>query len=196
MGDGASSRHTHSSLTQGSFERLLLSLDPDRDRAGEQYELIRRKLVKFFECRASPSPEDDADEAITRVAKRIGDGETILNLRAYFYGVARLVLLEAGREQRREMALPAVVHEPPSVDDARESEARLGCLEHCLDAMPVASRELIVSYYQGDNSSRIRQRHQLAAAHDIPMNALRIRMHRLRTKLENCMGHCLARTAG
>ena len=176
-------RRTAAALTQSSFDRLLFSLDPDRDRAGEQYEVIRRKLVKFFECRTSPNPEDDADETISRVARRIEEGEAIQNLPAYFYGVARLVLLEAA---------PAM---QPEEDAAGEEEARLGCLQRCLEALPGTSRELLVSYYLGDKGGRIRQRHQLAANLGIPMNALRIRMHRLRATLEDCVTRCLGQAA-
>jgi hypothetical protein len=46
-------------LTQSSYDRVLSSLDSDRDGADEKYELIRRKVVKFFECRVD-YPEDDA----------------------------------------------------------------------------------------------------------------------------------------
>src|SRR5687767_5350475 len=190
MGNGASSRHIKSVLTESSFQRLLASLDPDRDRAGERYELVRRKLVKFFECRASATSEDDADETISRVARRIEEGEAIGNLSAYFYGVARLVLLEGGRERRRESVAATALSEAREVE-AGNSEERLHCLERCLDTLPAPSRELIVTYYRGEGSYRIRQRHQLAVELGIPLNALRIRVHRLRARLEECVKGCL-----
>jgi DNA-directed RNA polymerase specialized sigma24 family protein len=180
----------HSPLTGSSFDRLLLLLDADRDRAGEQYELLRRKLVKFFECRRSPTAEDDADETITRVARKIEEGEAINQVAAYSYGVARLVLLESNRQHRRQMTLVEPVPAVHADRDSTEAEARLACLERCLDGLPAATRDLLVSYYEGSKSGRIRQRHRLADAHGMPINALRIRVHRLRAKLEDCVKRC------
>src|SRR5262249_48299471 len=38
-------------ITREAFDRMLAELHPDIDRAGEQYEKIRQKLVKLFEWR-------------------------------------------------------------------------------------------------------------------------------------------------
>jgi hypothetical protein len=38
-------------ITREAFDRMLAELHPDIERAGEQYENIRRKLVKLFEWR-------------------------------------------------------------------------------------------------------------------------------------------------
>ena len=182
-------------LTRSSFDRLLSSLDPDREHAGERYELMRRKLAKFFECRGSLAADDDADETISRVARRIEEGEPVEHLNAYFYGVARLVLFESRRRpQWQQLSLDA---DPAAADTAQDdpaSEARLACLETCLDTLPPDQRELVVGYYQGDHAERIRLRRTLADRHGIPMNALRIRVHRLRLLLETCVAGCLTRS--
>ena len=36
-------------LTQAAFDGLLAMLDSDRDKAGEKYEFIRLKLLKYFQ---------------------------------------------------------------------------------------------------------------------------------------------------
>src|SRR6266498_451331 len=66
-------------LTQEAFDKLLLSLDSDRNSAGAIYSETRGKLTRFFEWRGCPFPEDHADETINRVAKRLVEGEEILN---------------------------------------------------------------------------------------------------------------------
>ena len=55
--------HEKWALSQRGFDRLLDRLGPDRERAGERYEALRFKLIKFFEWRGSPFPEGDTDEA-------------------------------------------------------------------------------------------------------------------------------------
>lgn len=173
-------------LTANAFERLLARIDSDRDTAGAQYELVRRKLIKFFECRGSLTPEDDADETISRVATRL-EHEVVHNLNAYFYGVARFVLLEEGRERaRRRDSIDIESIDLPAPREPHDDE-RMAWLEKCLDALPAASRRLLLAYYQEDKGDKIRHRRGLAESFGIPMNALRIRLHRLRATVEECV---------
>ena len=60
-------------LTQESFAALLLFLDADRERAGEKYEELRRTLIRFFEWRGAPFPEEHADETLNRVARQAAE---------------------------------------------------------------------------------------------------------------------------
>ena len=174
-------------LTATAFERLLARIDPDRDAAGAQYELIRRKLIKFFECRGSPSAEDDADETFSRVAARLEQDEVVENLNAYFYGVARYVLLEEGRERARRRDSIDVETVDPAAPPEAGDEQRLEWLDACLDALPAASRDLLLAYYQEEKGDKIRHRRRLADSFGIPINALRIRVHRLRLTVEECV---------
>src|SRR5438309_6302132 len=106
-------------LTKEAFERLLSSLDARRDRAGEKYENVRRKLIEFFEARGSHSPADHADETINRVARRLDEGESIQDLSAYFYGVARLLFKETLRRHDKE---PITLDLAPALPIATEDE--------------------------------------------------------------------------
>ena len=58
-------------LTQDAFDGFLASLDRDRDKAGEKYEYIRLKLLKYFQWCGSDEPDIDADETINRVTRKI-----------------------------------------------------------------------------------------------------------------------------
>jgi DNA-directed RNA polymerase specialized sigma24 family protein len=55
---------------------------------------IRANLVRFFEWRGCPFPEDHADETFNRMARKIADGEEIQKPAGYVMGVARLLVLE------------------------------------------------------------------------------------------------------
>src|SRR4029453_5040025 len=87
-------------LTEDAFEKLLAQLDADRERAGEKYERIRHKLIKFFEWRGGASPEEYADRSIDRVARRVYEGAElrVSDPYLYFHGVALKVLKEHWRE--------------------------------------------------------------------------------------------------
>src|SRR5947209_5921854 len=127
-------------LTTESFARLLAGFDHDRERAGEQYEDLRRRLIKFFEWRGAPFPEEHTDETLNRVAAKLAAGVEIKNLRGYGYEVARLVCLEVwkGNERRREPleASHYDVVAAPAVDPEEGREVLLECLDDCLVRLP------------------------------------------------------------
>ena len=180
-------------LSREAFEALLARLDPDPERAGERYEDIRLRLMKFFQWRQAASPEDLADETIDRVGQRLRDDGTIQpqNWPAYVHGFARNVLREHWKEQGRHR--PQALHF--AAEPAREGESRerrLECLDRCLAALPEESRALILAYYQLQRGAQIEHRKRVAEAHGIPLNALRLRVHRIRGRLEVCVRGCLA----
>ena len=188
---------------------MLTLLAPDRERAGEEYEAIRSKLVKFFRWRGWPRPEELVDETIDRVSWRLAEGEVIRQADPflYFHGVAKNVLREAwSQEPRKTRHPPAAIgfyrsaddHAPPldGVDEAMELEARLSCLERCLEHLGAAEQELIVRYYGGQGSELIEQRRRMAEEMGIPLNALRIRAYRVRVRLAACLEAALRRTSG
>src|SRR5262245_26610723 len=98
----AASSRRRWALTQEAFDTLLTHLGPDRESAGDKYLEVRCNLIRFFEWRGCPFPEDHADETINRVAKRASEGEEIRNPAGYFLGAARMLLLEIHKERAKE----------------------------------------------------------------------------------------------
>jgi len=86
-------------LTQEAFDGFLTALGPDRDGAADRYLDIRRNLVRLFEWRGCPTPDDYADETINRCARKIGEGEEIRDVATYCIGVARMLLREMSRDR-------------------------------------------------------------------------------------------------
>jgi DNA-directed RNA polymerase specialized sigma24 family protein len=182
------------SLSEEAFARLLARLDPDRGRAGERYEDLRRTLVRFFEWRRAPFPDEHADETFDRVARRLAEGVEISNFGGYCYEVARLVYLETlkgprARQTPLESAEPTAIAEAGL--EATRKEARMACLDECLASLTPDSRELIVAYYRNDGRDRIDARKAMAAGRGLRLEALANRAQRLRDKLERCVTACL-----
>jgi RNA polymerase sigma factor (sigma-70 family) len=174
-------------LTQEAFDKLLACFDPDRERAGEKYEQLRHKLILYFEGRRCLPAEDCVDETFNRVAKRIDEGEQIRDLTNYAFGVARRVFLEHQRDERERLTEPPT---PPPEENS--DEVRLRCLDQCLERLPPKDREIALQYYQAEQGrEKIENRRRLATLLDITPNALRIRVNRLRDKLEACVKECL-----
>jgi len=176
-------------LSQTSFDRFLTVLDANRERAGQMYEALRVRLVKFFEWRACQFADDLADETLDRVVKKFDSGETINDYLNYSYGVARLVYLETVKKQAREKA---VVINMPFTEIAEENEnPQLDCLEKCLQKLSAENRTMILHYYRDDKQAKIDYRKKLADKFEISTNALRIKTLRIRAKLEECVFNCL-----
>jgi len=177
-------------LTQEAFDKLLHALDGDRARAGNIYQETRSNLIRFFEWRGCPFPEDHADETINRVARRILEGEDVRDVPKYFFGVARLLFLEIQKARARELnALNNLPDAEPSSHDS--DETRLDCLRQCLGGISDDQRDLIIGYYQGEKSNKINNRQILAERLRIPIGTLRMRALRLREQLEICVEKCL-----
>lgn len=179
-------------LTQEAFDKLLTAFGEDQDSAAKKYLEIRNNMVRFFEWRGCPFPEDHADETINRVAKRLAEGEAIENPSGYCMGVARMLLLEINKERAREQrALGEMAYSQVAPPDASESEKHIECLRSCLQSLPADSRELIVEYYNGEKGTKIKNRKNLVERLGIPVNTLRMRALRLRERIRACVEDCL-----
>jgi DNA-directed RNA polymerase specialized sigma24 family protein len=181
-------------LTQEAFDRLLVALGGDRDSAAQKYLEIRSNLVRFFEWRGCSFPEDHADETINRIAKRVAEGEEILNYSGYAVGVARLLLLEINKgRQREQLALAEIGQTSEIYEEQDDGEHRLVCLRSCLETLTTDNRALILQYYQGEKGEKIQNRKKLMDRLGIPVNTLRMRALRLREKLQSCVEECVGR---
>lgn len=181
-------------LTQEAFDGLLDWLDNDRERAGRKYETVRYRLIKIFSCRGCGEAEDLADETINRVSDRVPEiaqgytGDPAL----YFYGVAQRVHLESMRKKHAPESLearPPTIAAEPMIGDEIEAESE--CLERCMERLPAENRLLVLQYYRDEKQAKINHRKRLASELGIAVNALRIRAHRIRQTLQQCVHGCL-----
>ena len=177
-------------LSREALERLLALLDPDPAKAARRFQQLRRQLTRLFEWRGAGFPEDLADETISRVARKLAQGVEIRSDDPfrYFCGVAHLVFKEVLRERQRErQLLDPASWTPHTEPDEEPDDERMEALQECLDRLPPSSRDLILDYHEGERRGRIDNRRAIAERLDIPLNALRIRVHRIRTRLERCV---------
>jgi DNA-directed RNA polymerase specialized sigma24 family protein len=186
------------SLTQEAFDALLTALGPDRDRAADRYLEIRRNLVRLFEWRACPAPDEYADETLNRCARKIGEGEEIRDVATYAIGVARMLLREMSRDRAKDIRpledAPEPSTQPHEIDD--ESERRMHCVRTCLGQLTPENRELILHYYHGEKGDKIQNRKGLTRIFGLGASGLRMRALRLRQSLQLCSENCLQRRQG
>ena len=170
-----------------AFERFLCWLGPDPESAGRKYELIRDRLIMMFRARRCVFAEDLADTTFERVARKLADlsNEFTGDPARYFYGVAKKVYLEYQKEivtSRRRVGCSL----PPDAED-EDLEKMLKQLDEALNAIPKSDRELILTYYTGSGKNKIQHRRALAQQSGLGLNALRLRVFRIRQEIKNQM---------
>lgn len=169
-----------------AFDKLLTWLDPDREKAAEKYQRIQLRLIRIFSAKGCSEAEDLADETFNVVTRKsdwliqnyVGDPAL------YFYAVAKKIFLE----QLKRKTLP----EPPPAPDHSEIERQCTCLDECLERLTTPrERDIVLRYHQKEKKEKIRERKQLARELGISLNALRIRIWHIHTRLRPCVQECL-----
>jgi len=181
-------------LTADSFQRLLKSLDEGEESGGRNYEEMRRKLVQYFDRKNCLDPEELADEALNRVARRLEEQGSIIGitLEHYCYIVATYVFRESRRKPEHVSLGDLPVSAQPALNaEPEEKERRLNCLERCAQKLKPEEYKLIIQFYQDEEGVKIENRRRLAEALGISSATLNVRAHRIRGKLEPCVEKCL-----
>jgi len=189
------------SLNAIAFERLLRRLGSDREAAGEQYEALRRRLVKFFQWNSCFPSEDLADETLDRLAQKLSEHE-IHDIFGFALGMAKKVSQEAHKKSRRtvhitdldgwEDTFPQTGDAEGAIHDAIENDLRTRCLQTCAAHLTENDRALFFAYFSSAEDSA-RHRQALAERLGLTMGALRVRVTRLREQLEKCVRKCRKR---
>jgi DNA-directed RNA polymerase specialized sigma24 family protein len=186
------------------WERLLAALDAEREAAAKAYQGLHQRLAQRFAWRGADDPAALADLTFDRVADKLAAGEEVRDIVGFTLGVARFVELEAARRASSERTAIEKERGVPAADpdESAEHERRVAALQRCLEALEATERELMLDYHQGRGQARIERRQRLADALSVGLNALRIRVHRLRARLQGCVegrlknrGNVLARVA-
>lgn len=183
---------------QTGFEKLLNLLAADREEAGLKYESLRLRLIKYFDWRDCVDSDDLADEVFDRVIKKLNEGEKIENINAYAATVAQFVFKEYCRRKERKMHsieenfnVKQLVSSENFVAKLEESkDVQKICLTECLNKMDAETRKLLVAYHDTDEATMIASRKRLADSLSMNLNTLRIKVCRLKSKLEECARKC------
>jgi hypothetical protein len=186
-------------LDSAALQALLNALTPDSAQAGEAYESLRCRLIRFFRWNNCLAPEELADVAFDRLAVKLAGGqEPILDPAKFVLGIARMMLHEQHARQVREKKMLSLFSlfqaSRHHIDEYQQQHE--DALNHCLECLSSANRYLLDRYYSGDAAQRIQNRHALAVELNIGINALRNRALRLRKQLEDCTGCQLAKARG
>lgn len=176
-----------SSIDQTLFDELFKMLEPEAASMESRFSQCRRKLFKFFVWRRCEDPESLADETIVRLLKNVNNGQQISSQRpySYVYGIASNVFQEYLRVRRKNVVVTDLSH----VADRAFTPDEDGCGPLCLKKLDPEKRELLVHYYL-DNEDR----DKIAEEQVSSINALRLKIHRIKQELRRCWEECQRRS--
>lgn len=156
---------------------LLDYFDPkDRKNAEIRLLQLRDVLWRFFEWRGVRDPEDCVHTVFLRGMEKISGGTPVYakELGGFLYGIARMVLLEATRNDAKDQSAGEApgppAYRPGPVLNPVETKIYL---EECLSGLDKDERELLTGYAVGAERPR-----------GMSQQALRLRIHRIRKKLQ------------
>jgi hypothetical protein len=176
--------HRREPPNKEAFDKLLLWLDPDREKAGKKYQTIQFRLIRIFATKGCTDPEDLVDESFNVAALKIDwlRENYVGDPAFYLHGIAKKIFLEIK---------PKPI--PPRLEpDTDELERRSTCLDQCLDRLTTTKeRRLVLEYHAKERQERIRTRRQLAHELGCTMNALRIKVFHIHARIRPCIKECL-----
>ena len=176
-------------VTREKFADFLAWLNPEGDRAGEEYERLRFRLYTFFSQRHCRFAEELVDETINRVILKSSE-EKIENKIAYCYGVAKNVYRESLRRERNHLNIDEVPMAAKS--PAAELSFSRECLDKCLAELSPESRNLILDYFSEVKLAKIEMHRRISESLEMTQTALRMRVMRIKQKLKLCVQECMS----
>ena len=188
----------HDNLSANDFDALLALFSMDREKAGEEYELIRGGLVRFFKFKGCADPLHLADETINRVASKIDSFDVSRNIRpvSFFYGFASNVLFEYRRIANREFSLSETEFAiGAGLEENDSNDIENGCLQKCLERLSEIERKMIIDYYTSEGHEKIESRRQMCERVQCSAGALYTKICRIRAILRGCIEKCLGDAA-
>jgi RNA polymerase sigma factor (sigma-70 family) len=177
------------------FDDLLDWLNPDREQASSIYLNLRKSLLRIFAWNRCTDPEGMTDETFDRVARQVHilRDTYVGNPKLFFYAVANNLIREYQKKIKSYVSIDGIeiAEDPPQELEEETSERRRECLTKCLQRLPKEKRELILTYYAKEKRAKSIHRAAMARRLGVSIEALRVRMLRIRGSLEECVGLCL-----
>jgi DNA-directed RNA polymerase specialized sigma24 family protein len=177
-------------VTRENFEIFLKWLNPNAEKAGDEYERLRFRLITFFSARKCLYADELADATLNRTVEKVSqlNAETIENKTSYVYSIAKYVYLESLRKEKTFLNIEDV---PIASKSLEETDFSGECLDSCLKKLASDQRQFILEYFSESKAQKIALHKQTAAQLEISPTALRMKASRIKQKLSVCVKDCM-----
>jgi DNA-directed RNA polymerase specialized sigma24 family protein len=171
-------------MTEESLKILLANLSSNPNEAAAAYTNLRNSLVRFFQLKGDFDADEAADSTLDRVALKLSQSTEVTNVTSYGFGVARLIFLERLRISEKNKK----AHDGFYNDQKRDEADNYSVFRECFEKLQQKEKEILEDYFADMPSSDLMiYREKLSAKYDISLNNLRIKVFRLRRRLDDCL---------
>ncbi len=177
-------------VTRENFEIFLKWLNPKTEKAGNEYERLRFRLITFFTSRRCLYADELADVTLNRTIEKVNqlNAETIENKTSYVYAIAKYVYLES---LKKEKTFLNIEDQPIAAKPIEETDFSGKCLDKCLGKLDIEQRKFILGYFSESKAEKIALHKKTAENLEINSTALRMRASRIKQKLSVCVKDCV-----
>lgn len=169
------------------FLELLASTSGNEDGAS-CYIRLHRKLEGFFTLRGIRGTAGAADAVIDIAVRKIAEGTPVPDAWKYCMGIARNVAKDLLRRERRETESFLKFLEDLDNDSTEQVDRITHVLKPCFEQLADDDKALLVAYCRiMQGRARAERRRELAAVMKMTVQAVRMRVNRLRKTLTDCV---------
>ena len=168
---------------------LLNALCPDDpDEAIRRFLLLHQKLESFFRLNGMYDPPTDADDTCDRAEEKLANGYDIPDITRFCMGIARNIVRERRRNRKREeWAWLELLGYSQDKSNEAVVEKIMNLMKPCFEELPTDDQVLLIEYCNVSPQERAEVRHKLADRLNLSIAALRIKVTRLRRRLQECV---------
>ncbi len=175
-------------LTAESYSLLLKTFASDEGEAVTALSKLRGSLGRFFQIKGDSDPDEAADETLDRVAVKLGDAVLITDVTKYSFGVARLVFLENLRKTQKAKKAFESYRAENERQKAGEETDDFSPLRECFEILADDEKKILRAYFADLPHAELdEKRRKLTALLGVSQNNLRLKIFRLRRRLEDCV---------
>lgn len=173
----------------GDSLQKLIDYCSSNSASAPSYNELRNTLIRYFQLKADIDPETAADQTLDRVGVKIQQQTEILDLKKYSIGVARFIFLERIKVHAREKEAAAEYYSGQESKPVEyEEDTRLRKWRECFQSLNSDERILLKNYFADLPFSPLNEKRiRLCSEYQISMNNLRLKVFRLRQRLEKCV---------
>lgn len=177
-------------VTRENFEIFLKWLNPEPEKAGNEYERLRFRLITFFSSRRCLYADELADATLNRTVEKVStlNAETIENKTSYVYAIAKYVYLES---LRKEKIFLNIDETKVAAENVEKLDFSGECLDKCLGKLEFGQRKFILEYFSESKARKVALHKKKAVELEINPTALRMRACRIKQKLSVCVKDCM-----
>ncbi len=175
-------------MTAESLKQLLTAFSTDPAAAGDAYQKLRESLRRYFEFKGDCAPETAADATLDRIARKISEGIEIADITKYGFAAARLIYLERLRLEQKQTNAARQFYAASDARAGDEENDGFAPMRECFGELPEADRKMLQNYFADLPSAELSARRQfLIDEQQMTLNQMRLRIFRLRKRLQNCV---------